>query len=73
MPGKADCKEIGGERVDVPVVQKPPSEVAATACKEGILTKAPASEAERVEVGSLWGETPEGWEMEEKRGGRRMG
>ena len=46
------CKEIGGERVDVHVVQKPPSEVAATADEEGAFTWAPASGAERVEVGA---------------------
>ena len=32
------CKEIGRERVDVPVVQKPPSEVAATADEVGTFT-----------------------------------
>ena len=46
------CEEIGKERVDVRVVQKPPSEVAVTADEEG----APASGAEMVEVGALWGE-----------------
>ena len=37
------CKEIGRERVDVLVVQKPPYDVAATADKEGALTWAPTS------------------------------
>ena len=46
------CEEIGKERVDVRVVQKPPSEMAVTADEEG----APASGAEMVEVGALWGE-----------------
>ena len=32
------CKEIGRERVDVPVVQRHLSEVAATADEEGVLT-----------------------------------
>ena len=47
------CEEIGREGVDVPVVQKPPSKVAATADEEGALTWAPAS---GVDVGALWGE-----------------
>ena len=38
------------------MVQKPPSEVAATADEEGALTWAPASGAVRVEVRALWGE-----------------
>ena len=46
-------EEIGRERVDVPVVQKPPSEVAATADEGGALAWAPASGEE---VGALWGE-----------------
>ena len=50
------CEEIGGEKVDVPMVQKPPFEVAATAYEEGLFTWAPASGTERVEVGALWGE-----------------
>ena len=49
-------EEIGRERIDVRVVQKPPSEVAATADEEGALAWAPASGAEMVEVGALWGE-----------------
>ena len=48
------CEEIGGERVDVPVLQKIPSEVATTAYEEGVLTW--ASGAERLELGALWGE-----------------
>ena len=32
------CEEIGGERVDVTVVQKPPSEVAATSYEEDAIT-----------------------------------
>ena len=55
-PGKADCEEIGRKRVDVPVVQKPPSEVAATSDEEGTLAWAPASGVEMVEVGAIWGE-----------------
>ena len=50
------CEEIGGERVDETVVQKPPSEVAATSYEEGTITWAPSSGAERVGVGALWGE-----------------
>ena len=50
------CKEIGGERVDVSVVQKSSSEVAAKVYEEGALTWAPTSGAETVEVGALWGE-----------------
>ena len=49
------CEEIGGERVDVPVVQKTPSEVAASAYEEGVFTWASASGAETVEIGALWG------------------
>ena len=49
-------EEIGRERIDVPVVQKPPSEVAATADEEGALTGASASGVEGVEVGALQGE-----------------
>ena len=51
------CEEIGRERVDVPVVQKSPSEVAATADEEGALTWAPASGAGGMEIGTIW---PEG-------------
>ena len=51
------CEEIGRERVDVPVVQKPPSKVAATADEEGTLTWAPA--LVRGEVGALWRERRE--------------
>ena len=47
------CEEIGRERVDEPVVQKPPSEAAATAYEEGALPWAPASGAERVEVRTM--------------------
>ena len=50
------CEEIEREGVDVQVVQKPPAEVAATADEEGAFTWAPASGAERVEVGVVWGE-----------------
>ena len=38
------------------MVQKPPSEVAATADEEGALAWAPESGAEMVKVGALWGE-----------------
>ena len=48
------CEEIWGKRVDVPVVQKPPSEVAVIAYEEGAFTWASASEVETVEVGALW-------------------
>ena len=44
------CEEIGRDRVDVPMVQKPPSEMAAIANEEGALTWAPASGEE---VGAL--------------------
>ena len=50
------CEEFGRERIGVSLVQKPPSEVAATADEEGALTWAPASGAEEVEVEALWGE-----------------
>ena len=63
------CKEIGREKVDVPVVQKTPYEVAATAIEEGALTWAPASAAVRGEVGALWREGRE----QETAGGRVMG
>ena len=53
-PGKADCGKKFGERVDVQVVQKPPSKVAVTADEEGALTWAPALGAEMVKVGALW-------------------
>ena len=59
------CEEVGGEKVDVPMVQKPPSEVATTAYAEGALTWAHASGAERVGVGALLGE---GREQETARG-----
>ena len=63
-----------GKRVDVPMVQKPPSKVVATAYEEGALTWAPALGAQRVRVGAIWGEgrnrkPPEGWEMGAVRGG----
>ena len=50
------CEEIGRERVDVSVGQKPPSEVAVTAYEEDALTSAPTSGVETVEVGALWRE-----------------
>ena len=57
-PGKAEY-EKGKEKVDVPMVQKPPSEVAATADEEGAFTWAPATAAVRGEVGALWREERE--------------
>ena len=72
------CEEIGRERVDVSVIHKPPSEVAATADEEGAFTWAP-KDAEGMEVVALWGE----WRDQEtagglgdgsrKRGTRKMG
>ena len=50
------CGEIRRERVDVPVFQKPSSEVAATADEEGAFIWAPAPAAVRGEVGELWRE-----------------
>ena len=63
------------------MVQKPPSEVAATADEEGGLNWASASGAVRVEVGALKGKM-EGarnhlrvgrWEQREGRGDEKMG
>ena len=65
------CKEVGRERVGVPAVQTPPSEVAATADEEGALTWAPASGAVRMEVGTLWGEGREQETAKEREDGRR--
>ena len=50
------CEEIEREGVDVQVVQKPPAEVAAMANEDGAFTMGPASGAERMEVGVVWGE-----------------
>ena len=70
------CEEVGREMVGAPAVQKPPSEVAATADEEGAIKWAPASEAVKVEVGAIWGEgAGNRWRAGrwEQRGGKRMG
>ena len=63
------CEETERERVDVPVVQKPPSEVATTEDEEGAFTWAPALGEERRVLGALWGEGRE----QETAGGQRRG
>ena len=66
---KAVGEETERERVDVPVVQKPPSEVATTEDEEGAFTWAPALGEERRVLGALWGEGRE----QETAGGQRRG
>ena len=64
------CEESGRERDDVWVVQKPPSEVAATTDEECALAWAPASWAEMVEGAGNCRRTRR-WEQREVF--RRMG